>query len=299
MKIFYTKTYNISGNNARKQEIIEQAAKTLGFDELSFFKFPDNCDSDKELDYRMEGITAAISDYTTVIMQYPSMVSIRYDKAVVSHIKRHRGIKLAILVEDFGSEVAKEYYPDISEEIKLFNSADLLILQSRQMHEYLIENGLENVSVIFQELWDYPYDLSRDNIKIGTYIDYIPDISTDNLMSLKEAGFCKVMSDDSWYHAMCNSQLSGFCISAGIPMVAMKNTRMAEIVERFGIGITADSYEEAEQIINAMNDEQLKEIKSDIKKLQPAVTGGLFGKTILINVAYSMTINGSLDKIKN
>lgn len=105
------------------------------------------------------------------------------------------------------------------------------------------------------------------------------------------------MPDNTQYHGMCNSQLAGFCISARIPMVALNDTRMDELVEPLGIGITAGSYEKAEQIINAMSDEQLDIIKTDIKKLQPAVTDGLFGKNLLINAVYDMTLKDSLEKI--
>ena len=68
MKVFYTKTYNVWNDNTRKQDIIAQAAKQLNCDEVSLFKFDDTYDSDDELHVRMQGITAAVSRDSIVIL---------------------------------------------------------------------------------------------------------------------------------------------------------------------------------------------------------------------------------------
>ena len=52
MKIFYTKTYNLSGANELKQRIIEKTAREMGMEEISLFRFPDSTDNDEELHYR-------------------------------------------------------------------------------------------------------------------------------------------------------------------------------------------------------------------------------------------------------
>ena len=53
MKVFYTKTYNVWNDNTRKHDIVAQAAKKLGYDEIALFKFDDKYDSDDELHVRM------------------------------------------------------------------------------------------------------------------------------------------------------------------------------------------------------------------------------------------------------
>ena len=141
MKVFYTKTYNVWNDNTRKHDIVAQAAKKLDYDEVSLFKFDDTYDSDDELHVRMQGITAAVSSDSIVIFQYPSMVSARYDSFVMEHLKNTCAAKVAVFVEDLGSRIAPSDYKQLSDEIDLFNKADLLIVQSTEMELYLNENG--------------------------------------------------------------------------------------------------------------------------------------------------------------
>ena len=124
----------------------------MGSDELSLFKFPDSCDSDYELDVRMEGIMASMENEAVVIFQYPSMVSLRYDRSIVQHIKKYKDSKLIIMVQDFGSVVSKEAYPSIEEEVALLQQADLLILQSPMMRNCLIQHGLKEIPILYQQL---------------------------------------------------------------------------------------------------------------------------------------------------
>lgn len=152
MKAFYTKTYNVWNDNTRKHDIVAQAAKMLDYDEVSLFKFDDTYDSDDELHVRMQGITAAVSSDSIVIFQYPSMVSARYDSFVMEHLKNTCGAKVAVFVEDLGSRIAPSDYKQLSDEIDLFNKADLLIVQSTEMELYLKENGLKEKPLLYQRV---------------------------------------------------------------------------------------------------------------------------------------------------
>lgn len=58
MSVHITKTYNIGGLIGLRQNAVKNAGETLGFKEMSLFKFPDAYDSDDELHVRMDGIIA-------------------------------------------------------------------------------------------------------------------------------------------------------------------------------------------------------------------------------------------------
>lgn len=49
MSVHITKTYNIGGLIGLRQNAVKNAGETLGFKEMSLFKFPDAYDSDDEL----------------------------------------------------------------------------------------------------------------------------------------------------------------------------------------------------------------------------------------------------------
>lgn len=60
MSVHITKTYNIGGLIGLRQNAVKNAGETLGFKEMSLFKFPDAYDSDDELHVRMDGIIASL-----------------------------------------------------------------------------------------------------------------------------------------------------------------------------------------------------------------------------------------------
>ena len=187
MKVFYTKTYNVWNDNTRKHDIVAQAARKLDYDEVSLFKFNDTHDSDDELHVRMQGITAAVSSDSIVIFQYPSMVSARYDSFVMEHLKNTCAAKVAVFVEDLGSRIAPSDYKQLSDEIDLFNKADLLIVQSTEMELYLKENGLKEKPLLYQRVWDYPYDFCLEELEIDKKVEKIHDISIQHMLDLKKA----------------------------------------------------------------------------------------------------------------
>ena len=286
MKVFYTKTYNLSGENAKKQNIIEIMARSMGFEELSFFKFPDAHDSDAELNVRMDGIMAAMEEGATVIFQYPGMVSFRYDSCAVRHIKNYKNVKLIIMIQDLGNAVDPQGYPDLNGEIALFQQADLLIFPSQRMQTYLVERGLGEVPALYQEMWEYPYETVNNDVKIEKQLQQISDTSVGALVNMEHAGIAELYDGNDAYRNMGIPPETGFCICAGIPVIAKRDSRLAELVEKYQIGFAADSGSAFSHIIREILPEQIREKCENEKKLQDAVKSGFFTKTLLQQAVY-------------
>lgn len=296
MKVFYTKTYNVWNDNTRKHDIVAQAAKKLDYDEVSLFKFDDTYDSDEELHVRMQGITAAVSRDSIVIFQYPSMVSARYDGFVMEHLKNICGAKVAVIVEDLGSRIAPSDYKQLSDEINLFNKADLLIVQSTEMELYLKENGLKKMSVMYQRVWDYPYDFYLDEQEIDKKVEQIHDISIQHMLDLKKAGLALIATTDreNKYGLMINPFETGFCICACIPMIVPEQTNIAEFVSRYGIGFVMSDGENIDDVLNRISDGDIAQAQEQEKKLAPAVSDGMFTKLMLQEVVCRIIDNTCL-----
>ena len=296
MKVFYTKTYNVWNDNTRKQDIVAQAAKKLNCDEVSLFKFDDTYDSDDELHVRMQGITAAVSRDSIVIFQYPSMVSARYDGFVMEHLKNICGAKVAVIVEDLGSRIAFSDYKQLSDEINLFNKADLLIVQSTEMELYLKENGLKKMPVMYQRVWDYPYDFYLEELEIDKKMDKIHDISMQHMLDLKKAGLALTATTDreNKYGLMINPFETGFCICACIPMIVPEQTNIAEFVSRYGLGFVMSEDENTDDVLNRISDGDIAQAQEQEKKLAPAVADGMFTKLMLQEVVCRIIDNTCL-----
>lgn len=296
MKVFYTKTYNVWNDNTRKQDIVAQAAKQLNCDEVSLFKFDDTYDSDDELHVRMQGITAAVSRDSIVIFQYPSMVSARYDGFVMEHLKNICGAKVAVIVEDLGSRIAPSDYKQLSDEINLFNKADLLIVQSTEMELYLKENGLKKMPVMYQRVWDYPYDFYLDEQEIDKKVEQIHDISMQHMLDLKKAGLALTATTDreNKYGLMINPFETGFCICACIPMIVPEQTNIADFVSRYGTGFVMSEDENTDDVLNRISDRDIAQAQEQEKKLAPAVSDGIFTKLMLQEVVCRIIDNTCL-----
>lgn len=296
MKVFYTKTYNVWNDNTRKHDIVAQSAKKLNCDEVSLFKFDDTYDSDDELHVRMQGITAAVSRDSIVIFQYPSMVSARYDGFVMEHLKNICGAKVAVIVEDLGSRIAPSDYKQLSDEINLFNKADLLIVQSTEMELYLKENGLKKMPVMYQRVWDYPYDFYLDEQEIDKKVEQIHDISMQHMLDLKKAGLALTATTDreNKYGLMINPFETGFCICACIPMIVPEQTNIAEFVSRYGIGFVMSEDENIDDVLNRISDGDIAQAQEQEKKLAPAVADGMFTKLMLQEVVCRIIDNTCL-----
>ena len=296
MKVFYTKTYNVWNDNTRKHDIVAQSAKKLDYDEVSLFKFDDTYDSDDELRVRMQGITAAVSRDSIVIFQYPSMVSARYDGFVMEHLKNICGAKVAVIVEDLGSRIAPSDYKQLSDEINLFNKADLLIVQSTEMELYLKENGLKKMPVMYQRVWDYPYDFYLDEQEIDKKVEQIHDISMQHMLDLKKAGLALTATTDreNKYGLMINPFETGFCICACIPMIVPEQTNIAEFVSRYGLGFVMSEDENTDDVLNRISDGDIAQAQEQEKKLAPAVSDGMFTKLMLQEVVCRIIDNTCL-----
>lgn len=288
MKVFYTKTYNMSGANARKQESIEHFARSMGFEEISFFKFPDQYDSDDELDTRMDGIMAAMENDAVVLFQYPSMVSTRYDKCAIEHIKKYHNVKLIIMVQDLGCIVNSQDYSRLDQEIELLNQADLLILQSEMMQKQLASRGLHDIPIVYQEIWEYPSRIPGKNVLIESKLYKVEDISQNAFLNLNSAGVGVVSDLDNPYMDICNPFEVGFCLHAGIPIVALEGSRLAQFIHDYDVGFVFETLKDLEQSVSKITSEMIEAKKNKILKLQNVMSYGLFTKTMLQEAIYNV-----------
>ena len=288
MEVFYTKTYNMSGANARKQEIIERVASSLGYKEISLFKFPDTCDSDYELNVRMEGIMSSMEHDATVIFQYPSMVSYRYDRCAIEHIRKFSNSKLIIMVQDLGNFIDEMNYPTLADEINLFQQADLLILQSMKMKDFLVEHGLGEVPVVYQRVWEYPYGIYNDAVQVEKRLQTIEDISIPALLDTQTVGVALLEKKDDFYEAMGNPLETGFCMCAGIPILANEASGLGAFVSAYGIGFVIRESEDAEAVLQSLTEEQIADKTERIRKMKEMAGKGWFTRTLLQNAVFQV-----------
>ena len=142
MTMHITNLYGAWGTHVLAQQNVAKVARELGFTEMGLYFYPVDCDTGGELRKRLDGITSAVGNGDLVIFQSPSWNALSYDKALLEVIRAHR-VKLAIFIHDVITMMfegaPEEIYPSL---IEIYNMADLLIVPSEPMLEFLKEKGL-------------------------------------------------------------------------------------------------------------------------------------------------------------
>lgn len=255
MRVHITKTYNIGGLIGLRQNAVKNAGETLGFKEMSLFKFPDAYDSDDELHVRMDGIIASLCPEDIVIFQHPSGESPRYDGFLFEHLRRYHGTKIVAFIQEIASDRDDSEY-SLSDEITLLNRADMFIFASATLRDYYIANGLKEKHYRIQNIPDYmtdicanehknkklyimaetsqnEYPLNNLNIEVVQYDEYHV---TESILRLSDGGFGLIWDTDE--------QALGLYMAAGIPIIVKKGLSCEKYVIDNEIGAAATDFED-------------------------------------------------------
>ena len=111
----------------------------------------------EEFDKKVAGILAGLEVGDTVIFQSPIWITSKVERDFIDRVRQYQG-KVAIFIHDIPPmmfEGNRELMPLF---IELYNKADLLIVPSENMKDYLISKGVTVEKFVIQNLWDIPVD---------------------------------------------------------------------------------------------------------------------------------------------
>ena len=128
--------------------------------ELAIFKYDDLTDSPSELSKRIDGIIAGLEIGDTVIFQSPVWISPNFEKRFIDKVKSYQG-KVIIFINDVPPMMFASNEVLIPDFIEVYNKADLLIVSSENMKEYLVDKGVTVKKIIIQNLWDIPVEFEK------------------------------------------------------------------------------------------------------------------------------------------
>lgn len=169
MQIHITNLNNMAGTATIAQRGVTKIAREMGYKERGISFYPLQPNFERELTNRMKGILASFRKGDTMIFQYPSWVGLNYDEFLIDRVKEYEGSKLIIFVQDIQKLMFDSEDWVLEWEIRNLNKADMLIMPSKKMHEFLIANGLnENIPAEYQTIWEMPGEkayLKHDKIK--------------------------------------------------------------------------------------------------------------------------------------
>ena len=165
-----TNLYGVGGIATVAQRRTVEVAKQLGFNEISIL-YDNGLRDPEEFDKKVAGILAGLEVGDTVVFQSPIWITSKVERDFIDRVRQYQG-KVAIFINDIPPmmfEGNRELMPLF---IELYNKADLLIVPSENMKDYLISKGVTVEKFVIQNLWDIPVDfISNSETK------YLPRIN--------------------------------------------------------------------------------------------------------------------------
>lgn len=160
MKINITNIYGLGGTAEKaEQTVADIAKKTLHYNELSIYHYPFESDSPEMLRTRLDGIMAAVSHGDIVIFQSPSWNGIEFDKAFMSRLTAYSRLKKIIFINDVVPLMFESNRYLMKPYVEMYNQADLIIVPSQRMAEFLVGEGLSVKKIVIQRMWDCPVSI--------------------------------------------------------------------------------------------------------------------------------------------
>lgn len=327
MNVYITRlngTY-ISDTAQHVQKKTAEVAYQIGCRELGIYRYnaePENFESRMS---RLDGIIAGLSAGDIVICQLPTWNGLGFDTSLIEHIKAYRG-HVIIFIHDFEALMQEGWRYKLRETIELYNQAEVLIVASYALREFLLKNGIrENMKFVVQEIWDYPTDIDfidKPALKKEIYFaghagkfkfmnqwDYDIPLNTFSwasctgknvrnmgwvnpsrlLIELAKGGFGLVWYGDEYWHQYMkynNTTKLSTYLAAGIPVIVPRGISNQYLLEENHLGFIVDNLDEAVERVRNITEDEYHEYVEHVGKFAVLLRGGYFARKLITEAVH-------------
>lgn len=322
MKIYITR---INGWGLRDrlhymQHMIAETAYQIGCREMGIYRYYADNESYESLSSRMDGIIAGINRGDIVICQFPTGNGRRFEYELLNHLKVYGG-RIAIYIHELEALAWEEKKEQIGETIGLYNLAEVLVVQTYAMRNWLLEHGIrKSMKFAVQEMWDYtvqesvihtsafkkeiyfadnkgfegmnswnyvvPLKLYNVSANSGQNVHNLGEREPFQLFSeLSEGGFGLVWYRDEYsrqYMELSSSFSLARYLAAGIPVIVPAEISHREMIKENHLGLVVNTLEEAATAVEKMTEGEYREYTKAVEQFAPALRNGYYTKKCLM-----------------
>ena len=322
MKTYITRVNGLPLRNPLqyRQSMILDIARQLGWMEMGIYCYPAEREDAGRRSSRLDGIIAGINGSDLVVIQLPTGNGMRFERELVDHIKIY-GARVAFFLHDMEALTHESKRFMLRESVNLYNLAEVLIVPSYEMKQFLLDNGIrKTMKFVVQEMWDYTvgdrfsntpsfrkeihfadkegfegmagwkygiplklYGVSAGQGENISSTDRNPD---EAIYELSQGGFGLVWYQDTEQLRYMTYSLPfslGRYLAAGIPVIVPVGISNRRVIEENHLGLVVNSLEEAVGIIEAMNEAEYQRYVRNVAEFAPALRGGYYTKKCLID----------------
>ncbi len=304
------------------QHMVAQIAHSLGIREMGIYRYPAEGESTENRGCRLDGIIAGISAGDIIICQFPTGNGLGFERALVRRVKTYHG-RIVILIHNLEAMMVESQKGKLQDVIGLYNEAEVLIVPSYRMKQFLINQGIKTkMKFVIQEIRDYttqlrflgPGKLKRElhfagnpdrfpflntwdyemPLKVysnqecgGNHVERMGWMPSDRLLlELSKGGLGLVWYDSEYgrrYLSVNNSLKLSAYLAAKIPVIVPKGISNQCMIEENHLGIAVDTLDEGAKTVKNMTEQEYQEYVSAVSRFAPLLQQGFFTKKCLVD----------------
>lgn len=267
-----------------------EIAGQMGCREMGIFCYDGSGESSESLRSRIDGIIAGLRwGEDVAICQFPTGNGFRFEWELVNRLKLYR-CRVVIFNHAPETFVLESDKSKLSEMMKLYNLAEVLIVPSLAMRRFLLSNGIrKDMKFIIQEMWDYAIDLNSFSTPRFQREIHSKEIGSE----LPKGGFGLV-----WYEDEDSKQcmeygasfLLGRYLASGIPVIVPVGISNQMIIEKNHLGLVVNSLEEAKEAVKSMTETEYQQYVHSIGKFAQIIRNGYYTKRCLIDAIHAICV---------
>ncbi len=324
MNAYITKLNGMSFMSTKQyvQHMAADIAHTLGIREMGVYRYNTQDESVEKRGCRLDGIIAGMRAGDIVICQLPTGNGLEFERAFIKRIKAYRG-RIVMFIHNLEAVMDKNQKDTLQETIKLYNEAEVLIVPSHRMKQFLLEQGIrQGIKFIVQEIqdyatqlklpdsgklkrelhfagnpsrfpflntWDYdmPLNIYSSQECSGNHVLRMDWMSSDRLLlELSKGGFGLVWDDSEYgrqYLSMNSTLKLSAYLAAGIPVIVPRGISNQCMIEENHLGIAVDTLDQAVKTVKSMTEQEYQGYVSSLSRFAPLIRQGFFTKKCLVD----------------
>lgn len=328
MNVYITKMNGAPWNPLQyRQWTTAEIAHGLSCREMGIFCYNGNAESEESLRIRLDGIVAGLSwGVDVVVCQFPTGNGQRFERELLNRLKVYQ-IRIIIFIENSEELVRESEQVRVSEWIGLYNQAEVLIIPSLAMRQFLLDNGIrKDIKFVIREMWDYTMEWNcSPSPQFQREIHFTGDGGIDGINNWNYAVPLKLYADsgvqgqnvhirsgETQRELVSGISEGGFglvwpqnenarkgmeydtsfdlarYLAAGIPVIVPAGILNQILIEKNHLGLVVESLDEAVTAVEAMEESEYQGYIQSVRRFAPALRNGYYTKKCLVDAVMAI-----------